>query len=422
MLEKLAQAFRVEDLRRRILYTLGMFVVFRIGAHIPVPGVEPAAIARLFEAGTLFGFLDLFTGGALSVLSIFAMSIFPYINASIIMQLLTVVVPAFEEWSREGEAGRRKLAQYTRFGTVGLAFLQAIGIAFFLRANNAMDSPGFMGILLVALSLTAGTTFLMWMGEQITEHGIGNGISLLIFAGIVSRLPQGLVELVDLIRVGAISIFNVVLMVALGGALIVAVVYMHEGQRRIPVSYAKRVVGRKIYGGQSTHLPLRINMAGVIPVIFASAILALPPTLATLIPAAWAQSFAEFFTFGTWLHTIIYILLIVFFTYFYTAIQFNPADVSENLRKQGGYIPGIRPGKPTTEFLDRVLIRITFAGSLFLALIAAVLPIVFAAVTNIPGVFFGGTALLIVVGVSLETMKQIESQLMMRQYEGFMRR
>ena len=421
MLETLTRAFKTGDLRRRIIFTLWMIIVFRIGAHIPVPGVNADVIRELFQSGTLFGLLDLFAGGALSTFSIFAMSIAPYINASIIMQLLTVVIPKFEEWSREGEEGRKKLTQWTRYGTVLLALVQGFGIAYFLRQSGALDNPSIFGMAQVVLTLTAGTAFLMWLGEQITEHGIGNGISLLIFAGIVSRLPFGLVRLVELFSVGAISIFNIIVLVVLGTAVIVGVVYIQEGQRRVPVQYSKRVVGRRMYGGQSTHIPMKINMAGVIPVIFAASILALPPTLATFIPADWAQSLARSFNFASPLYTIAYALLIIFFTYFYTAIQFNPADVSDNLRKHGGYIPGIRPGRPTTEYLDRVLIRITLAGAVFLAAIS-VLPVFFSALTNIPNLYFGGTALLIVVGVALETMKQIEAHLLMRQYEGFIRR
>lgn len=421
MLQSFTRALKVGDLRRRILFTLWMMVVFRIGAHIPVPGVNADAIRQLFEAGTLFGLLDLFAGGALSTFSIFAMSIAPYINASIIMQLLTVVVPRFEEWSREGEEGRRKLGQMTRYGTVILALLQGLGIAYFLNSNAALHPRGFVSMLTVAVTLAAGTAFLMWLGEQITEHGIGNGISLIIFAGIVSQLPFGFLRLVELFQVGAVNIFNILVLVVLGTAVIVAVVYIHEGQRRIPVHYSKRVVGRRVYGGQTTHIPMRVNMAGVIPVIFAASILALPPTLAAFIPADWAQRLAASFSFASPLYTLVYALLIIFFTYFYTAIQFNPADVADNLRKHGGYIPGIRPGRPTAEYLDRVLIRITLAGAIFLAAIS-VMPVFFSELTNIPNLYFGGTALLIVVGVALDTMKQIESHLIMRQYEGFIRR
>ncbi|HLS88365.1 MAG TPA: preprotein translocase subunit SecY [Sphingobacteriaceae bacterium] len=421
MLGGLAQVFKIPDLRRRIFFTLAMFMIFRIGAHIPVPGVDPNRIQFLFQAGSLFGLLDVIAGGAMSAVSVFAMGIMPYINASIIMQLLTVVVPTFEEWSKEGEEGRKKITQVTRYGTVGLALIQGLGTAVVLSRNDAVLSPGIGSSLLIALTLTAGTTFLMWLGEQITEHGIGNGISLIIFAGIVSRLPDGVLNVIQLLQFGFLSWWNVILLALLGLAVIVAVIWIQEGQRRIPVQYSKRVVGRRMYGGQSTHIPIRVNMAGVIPVIFASSILALPPTLAAFIDRPWAQRLAEIFSFGTALHTVLYALLIIFFTYFYTAIQFNPADVADNIRKNGGYIPGIRPGRPTAEYLDRVIIRLTLFGALFLAFIAT-MPVFFGRLVDIPGLFFGGTALLIVVGVALETMKQIEAHLLMRHYEGFMKR
>lgn len=421
MLGGLTNVFKIPDLRRRIFFTLAMFMIFRVGAHIPVPGVDPNRIQFLFQAGSLFGLLDVIAGGAMSAVSVFAMGIMPYINASIIMQLLTVVVPQFEEWSKEGDEGRKKLTQVTRYGTVGLALVQGLGTAVVLSRNDAVLAPGVGASLLIALTLTAGTTFLMWLGEQITEHGIGNGISLIIFAGIVSRLPDGVLNVIQLLQFGFLSYFNVILLLVLGLAVIVAVIWIQEGQRRIPVQYSKRVVGRKMYGGQSTHIPIRVNMAGVIPVIFASSILALPPTLAAFIDRPWAQRLAEIFTFGTPLHTALYAAFIIFFTYFYTAIQFNPADVADNLRKNGGYIPGIRPGRPTAEYLDRVIIRLTLFGAIFLAFIAT-MPVFFGRLVNIPGMFFGGTALLIVVGVALETMKQIEAHLLMRHYEGFMKR
>ncbi|MEX2355758.1 MAG: preprotein translocase subunit SecY [Thermaerobacterales bacterium] len=423
MLSGLVHAFRIEDLRKRIFFTLGMFMIFRVGAHLPAPGVDPEQIQFLFEAGTLFGLLDVISGGALSAISLFAMGVMPYINASIIMQLLTVVVPKFEEWSKEGDEGRKKLTQVTRYGTVILALIQAFGTAVFLSRQGAMFSPNIGSITLVAITLTAGTVFLMWLGEQITENGIGNGISLIIFAGIVSRLPQGAINTFSMLQAGAIQFYTVLLLLALGTLLVVAVVWVHEGQRRIPVQYSKRVVGRRVYGGQSTHIPMRVNMAGVIPVIFAASILAFPPTVAAFIQHPWAQVLARNLEFGTVLHTSIYALLIIFFTYFYTAIQFNPADVSDNLRKHGGYIPGIRPGRPTTEHLDRVLIRITLFGAFFLAGIS-IMPVFFQFLFagSAPGLFFGGTALLIVVGVALETMKQIEAHLLMRHYQGFMKK
>lgn len=420
MLGGLVRAFKIQDLRQRILFTLYMFIIFRIGAHIPVPGVDAARIQFLFEQGTLFGLLDVISGGALSAVSLFAMGVMPYINASIIMNLLTVVIPIFEEWSKEGEEGRKKITQVTRYGTVLLGMLQGVGIAVLLARQGALGVTGFFPTLQVAITLTAGTTFLMWLGEQITEKGIGNGISLIIFAGIVSRLPEGAMNMFALLRVGALQYYTVAILLVLGALLIAGVVWVHEGQRRVPVRYAKRVVGRKVYGGQSTHIPIRVNMAGVIPVIFASSILAFPPTVAAFIQRPWAQRLVEIFDFGTPLHTTLYILFIIFFTYFYTAIQFNPADVADNLRKQGGYIPGIRPGRPTAEYLDRIVVRLTLFGAIFLAAIS-VMPVFFQQATAVPGLFFGGTALLIVVGVALETMKQIEAHLLMRHYEGFMR-
>jgi preprotein translocase subunit SecY len=395
-----------------------MFLIFRLGTHIPVPGVNAAVIEQLFTSGNLFGLLDLFSGGALSKFSIFAMSITPYINASIIMQLLTVVVPKFEQWAKEGDEGRKKITQITRYGTVVLGFIQAIGMAFGLKA--AIINPSAGSILLVALTLTAGTTFLMWLGEQITEKGIGNGISLIIFAGIVSSLPGGLYTMYEYVSAGTINIFNVFLFLIIAVAMIVFVIAIQQGQRRIPVQYAKRVVGRKMYGGHSTHIPLKVNQAGVIPIIFASSVLMFPVTIAQFIDVPWVKTVAGWFAWGTPLQTILYALLIVFFTYFYTAVTMNISDMAENMKKHGGFIPGIRPGKPTADYLDRVMTRITLAGSIFLAIIA-ILPNFVGAVTNLQGVYFGGTALLIVVGVALDTMKQIEALVLMRHYQGFMK-
>jgi preprotein translocase subunit SecY len=385
-----------------------------------VPGVDVAKIQELVsQPGTLFGFLDIFAGGALSRFSVFAMSITPYINASIIMNLLTMVVPQFEEWAKEGREGRRKLSKYTRYGTVVLGLIQAIGTTFFMRNLGALESTDPVSIGMTAITLTAGTAFLMWLGEQITEHGIGNGISLLIFAGIVSRLPAGTANTIRLLMAGTISIFNLILLSILGLIVIALIIWVQEGQRRVPVRYAKRVVGRKMYGGQSTHIPMKINPAGVIPVIFASSVLAFPPTLAQFIDHPIAESIAQALDFGTPLYTTVYALLIIFFTYFYTAVQFNPVDVANNIKKNGGFVPGLRPGRPTAEYLDRVLVRITLAGAIFLAAVA-VMPTFFGQLVDIPNLYFGGTALLIVIGVALETMKQIEAHLMMRHYEGFM--
>lgn len=414
------RALDVPDLRRRLFFTFWMFLVFRLGAHIPVPGVDPRKIEELFATGSLFAFLDVFAGGALRAFSVFAMSIIPYINASIIMQLLTVVVPTFERWQKEGEEGRKRLTQWTRYGTVVLALVQSFAVAAFLRSSGALLSGGIASLLVIMVALVAGTTFLMWMGEQITEKGIGNGISLIIFAGIVSRLPAGLGNLVKLFQGGRIDLFNILAMAVLGVAVIAGVIWVQQGQRRIPVQYTKRVVGRRVYGGQSTHIPVRVNQAGVIPVIFAASILAFPTTLAQFIRHPWAQAVSAALNFGTPLYTGLFALFVILFTYFYTAIIFNPNDVADNVKKYGGFIPGLRPGKPTAEYLSRVIERITLPGAIFLAAIA-ILPVFFGRLTNIPNLNFGGTALLIVVGVALETMKQVEAHLIMRHYQGFMK-
>ncbi|HCW51493.1 MAG TPA: preprotein translocase subunit SecY [Clostridiales bacterium] len=419
MLQTLRSAMRISDLRRRIIFTLWMFLVFRVGTHIPVPGIDTTRIEQLFQGGSLLGLLDLFSGGAFKAFSVFAMSITPYINASIIMQLLTVVIPHFERLQKEGVEGRKKLTQYTRYGTVILALIQAYGMSYAMR--TAVISPTFGSITLIALSLTAGTAFLMWLGEMITERGIGNGISLIIFAGIVSRLPSGLGSLWAYLTAGTINILNVALLAVVALVVIAAVVWMQEGQRRIPVQYAKRVKGRRYYGGQTTHLPIRVNTAGVIPVIFSTSLLAFPVTIAQFIDHPVAQRIAGLFDFSGWLYVATNAVLIILFTYFYTAIQFNPMNVANDLKKWGGFIPGIRPGRPTAEYINKVLNRVTLAGALFLAFIAAVLPTLVQNLTGIGAVYFGGTALLIVVGVALETMKQIETHLVMRHYQGFLK-
>ena len=418
MLSALSNILKITELRQKVVFTLAMFLVFRAGTHIPVPGVDVSVIEQMFTSGNLFGLLDLFSGGALSKFSVFAMSITPYINASIIMQLLTVVVPKFEQWAKEGEEGRKKITQITRYGTVLLGFVQAIGMAVGLKA--AIINPSIGSTLLIALTLTAGTTFLMWLGEQITEKGIGNGISLIIFAGIVSRIPDGIYVIYQYLTAGTINLFNLLLFIIIGLAMIVLVISISQGQRRIPVQYAKRVVGRKTYGGHSTHIPLKVNQAGVIPIIFASSVLMFPVTIAQFIDIPWVKTMAGWFAWGTPLQTFLYALLIIFFTYFYTAVTLNISDMAENMKKYGGFIPGLRPGKPTADYLDKVMTRITLAGSVFLAFIA-ILPNFIAVVTNIPGVYFGGTALLIVVGVALDTMKQVEALILMRHYQGFMK-
>ncbi len=420
MLEKLSNIFQITELRNRLIYTFVMFVVFRAGIHIPVPGVDASVIEHLFSSGNLFGFLDLFAGGALSKFSIFAMSITPYINASIIMQLLTAVVPIFEEWKKDGQDGYKKIQKVTRYGTVLLGFIQAFGMAWALRVNQALVDNSIFSVLMIAITLTAGTCFLMWVGEQITEKGVGNGISLIIFAGIVARFPDGLRVIGEYLRTGTVNWFQAGLFLLIAVAMTVMVVAVTQGARKIPVQYSKRVVGRKMYGGHSSHLPLKVNQAGVIPIIFASSILMLPVTLVQFIDVAWLKEIANLFTWGTVLNTVLYAILIVFFTYFYTAISVNIADIADNMKKYGGFVPGIRPGQPTADYLDRVLTRITLAGAFFLAFVA-ILPNILGNVTGIQGVYFGGTALLIVVGVALDTMKQIESMMITRHYEGFMK-
>lgn len=418
MLSALSNILKITELKDKIVFTLMMFFIFRLGTHIPVPGVDPTAIEQLFASGSLFGLLDLFSGGALSKFSIFAMSITPYINASIIMQLLTVVVPKLEQWSKEGVEGRKKITQTTRYGTILLGFIQALGMAYGLK--DAIIYPGVGSVLLIALTLTAGTAFLMWLGEQITANGIGNGISLIIFAGVISRLPEGIMMIFEYLSVGTISIFNAILFFVIALVMIVFVIALTQGQRRISVQYAKRMVGRKMYGGQTTHIPLKVNQAGVIPIIFASSVLMFPATIAQFIDIPWVQTVAGWFEWGSPLNTCLYVLLILFFTYFYTAVTMNISDMAENMKKSGGFIPGLRPGKPTADYLDRVMTRITLAGAIALALVA-ILPNFIAAATNIEGVYFGGTALLIAVGVSLDTMKQIEAMVIMRHYQGFMK-
>ena len=397
-----------------------MFAVFRAGIHIPVPGVDASVIESLFTSGNLFGLLDLFAGGALSKFSIFAMSITPYINASIIMQLLQAVVPQFEAWSKDGEEGRKKIAKVTRYGTVVLGFVQAFGMAFALRANSALVNNDILSVFVVAIILTAGTCLLMWIGEQITAYGIGNGISLIIFAGIVARLPDGLQTIYQYIQTGTINMFQAFLFAVIAIAMIAVVVAVTQGQRRIPIQYAKRVVGRKMYGGHSTFLPLKVNQAGVIPIIFASSVLMFPVTIAQFIENDFVHKIADLFTWGTPLQTALYAILIFIFTYFYTAISINITDMADNMKKYGGFIPGIRAGKPTGDYVDNVMTKITLAGAVFLAIVA-IIPNFLGTITGVQGVYFGGTALLIVVGVALDTMQQIESLMVTRHYKGFVK-
>lgn len=418
MASALDNLLKATELRKKVLFTLAMFIVFRAGTQIPVPGVNAAMIERLFTSGNLFGLLDLFSGGALSKFSIFAMSITPYINASIITQLLTVVIPTLEEWSKEGAEGAKKINKINRYAAVGLGAIQAIGMAYGLRA--AVNNPDFFSFAMIVITLTAGSLLLMWIGEQITAKGIGNGISLIIFAGIISRLPNGLAVIGRYLQAGTINVFNVLIFAVLAVLMVMFVVAITVSYRKVPVQYAKRIVGRKMYGRHTTYIPLKVNQAGVMPIIFASSVLMFPVTIAQFIKIPWIQKVAGYLAWGTPLQTSLYILLILFFTYFYTAVSLNIPDMSDNIKKYGGFIPGLRPGKPTTDYLDKVMNRITLAGAVFLAFIA-IMPNMIVWLTGISGVYFGGTALLIVVGVALDTMKQVESMTLMRHYQGFMK-
>ncbi|SHF02184.1 preprotein translocase subunit SecY [Alkalibacter saccharofermentans] len=418
MLSTLRDAWRIPDLRKKIIFTLLMLFIYRLGSFISVPYIDTAILAQYIQDGGMLGFYDIFAGGNFSNFTIFAMSITPYINASIIMNLLTFAIPALERLSKEGEDGRKKLAQYTRYLTVVLALVQALGMT--LTFQQIMTERTWFTITLAILTVTAGTAFLMWLGEQITENGIGNGISLIIFVSIISRLPFALKGLWEYVQVGTLNIFSLVLFFLFALLVIVFVIAVQEGQRRIPVQYSKRVVGRKMYGGQSTHIPLKVNMSGVIPVIFASSITMFPATLANFFPnSGVANWIVRYFGWGTTVTTILYISLIIAFTFFYTAITFNPIDIANNLKKNGGFIPGIRPGRPTTDYINKSVTKLTLFGGIFLAAVATV-PIILGNVMNV-NLQFGGTSLLIVVGVAIESIKQLESQMMMRHYNGFLK-
>ncbi|HMA67073.1 MAG TPA: preprotein translocase subunit SecY [Desulfosalsimonadaceae bacterium] len=418
---------KIPELKRRILVVFGFLIVYRVGVHIPTPGVNGDALAEFFarHQDTIFGIFDMFSGGALERMSVFALGIMPYISASIILQLLTVVIPHLEQLSKEGEQGRRQITRYTRYGTVLLSFVQGFGISIGLENMTAPGSmpvvvaPGWGFRLMTAITLTAGTAFIMWIGEQISERGIGNGISLIIFAGIVARMPQAIGNSFRMLSTGEMGIFAALLLIGLMIAVIAFINFMEQGQRRIPVQYAKRVVGRRMYGGQSTHLPLKINTAGVIPPIFASSLIMFPATIASFFEGVpFMQSVASAMAPGSLIYELIYVGFIVFFCYFYTAITFNPSDVAENMKKYGGYIPGIRPGKRTADYIDRVLTRITLGGAIYVSAVC-VLPSILMTRFNVP-FYFGGTALLIVVGVAMDTVQQIESHLITRNYEGFL--
>lgn len=430
MIEKFQNSFKIPELRRRILFTLSLLFIARIGAHVPTPGIDSEALAAAMQnfANTLLGLYDMFSGGAFARATVFSLGIMPYISASIILQLMGAVVPYFQRLQKEGEEGRRKLTQLTRYGTVAIAAMQAYGVSIFLISlnnpgSNVVISPGFGFQMLTVLTMVTGTIFIMWLGEQITEFGIGNGISLIIMVGIMSRLPNVLFNEITLINQQLRNILLDVILMGVMVAIVAGVVALTQGQRRIPVQYAKRVVGRKVYGGQSTHIPLRINTAGVMPIIFAQAIMFIPSTVGTFFQNSESvQTVISWFDIGHPAYWMFFGLMIIFFTYMYTAIAFNPVDVADNMRKQGGFIPGIRPGKKTAEYLDTILTRVTLPGSISLAMIA-VFPYILMKATGINydlASFFGGTSLLIIVGVALDTLQQVESHLLMRHYDGFL--
>jgi len=418
-----------KELTRRILITLGLLIVYRLGIHIPVPGINTGAIADFFASAqnTLFGLFDMFAGGGLSKFSVFALGIMPYISAAIIMELLVVVSPELERLKKEeGEAGRRKITQYTRYGTVLITLIQGTGIAYGLQKMTSpagvpvVPHPGIMFILVTVITLTTGTVFLMWLGEQITARGIGNGVSLIIFAGIVARIPGAITKTIKLLQTGELSLFMLLILLAVMVGVLAFICFIETAQRRIPINYAKRMVGRRMYGGQSSHLPLRINTAGVIPPIFASSILMFPATIANFSQVEFLHQLSVYFRPGSMLYTVLYVGLIIFFCFFYTAIIFDPKDIAENLKKQGAFIPGIRPGKHTKEYIDKVLTRLTFWGSLYVSAVC-VLPMILIYKMHVP-FYFGGTALLIVVGVAIDTMTQIQSHLISQQYEGLLKK
>ncbi len=420
--------FKIPELKKRIIYTLALLIVYRIGVHVPTPGIDTVALASFFARakGTLLGLFDMFSGGALERLSVFALGIMPYISASIILQLLTVTIPHLERLSKEGEQGRKKITQYTRYGTILLSVIQGFGISVGLEKMMSpggaavVIDPGWGFRIMTVMTLTAGTAFIMWLGEQITERGIGNGISLIIFAGIIARLPAAVGNTFRLLSTGEMGLFVIIILIILMVLVVAFILYVETGQRRITVQYAKRVVGRKMYGGQSTHLPLKVNTSGVIPPIFASSIIMFPATLASFIAIPWMQNIASAMRPGNIVYETLYVGFIFFFCYFYTAVTFNPADVADNMKKQGGYIPGIRPGKRTADYIDRVLTRITLGGAIYVSAVC-VLPSILMTKFNVP-FYFGGTALLIVVGVAIDTIQQIESHMLTRHYEGFLKK
>ncbi|MDO5562978.1 MAG: preprotein translocase subunit SecY [Synergistaceae bacterium] len=420
MIDSFRDAFRLPDLKRRILFTLAALFIYRVGSHVPTPGVDAAALGKLFEQGGVLGFLDLFAGGALSRFSIFALGVTPYINASIVIQLLAVVMPSLEKMQKEGEEGRKKVVQYTRYGTIVFALIQAVGMTGWLR-NLGIYTGSWLDLMLVAVTLTTGAVAVMWIGEIMSDHGIGNGISLLIFAGIVVRVPEAIIRTLSLVRLGEMNILVLLIAVAIMVAVVAGCVMLQEGQRRLPVQYAKRMVGNKMYGGQSSFIPLRVNTAGVIPIIFASSILLFPYTIAGLFQGQMAQAVQKAFSPSSPVYMTLYLAMIIFFSYFYTAVVFKPEDISDNMKKNGGFILGIRPGRPTTDYIEKVMGRITLGGAVALAIIAVV-PTMLTGLMNINTFYFGGTAVIIVVGVALDTVHEVEGQLLMRHYEGILKR
>jgi len=417
--------FKIAELKSRVLFTLALLAAYRVGAHIPTPGINGEELSKflLARGGALMGFFDMFSGGALSRATIFALGIMPYISASIILQLLTVVIPSLGKLAKEGESGRKKITQYTRYGTVLISIVQSLGISVGIESMGQgafVQNPGWEFRLVTMITMTSGTAFIMWLGEQITERGIGNGISLIIFAGIVAGFPNAIISSVALIRSGELHILIMLPVLLMMVAVIGIIIFMERGQRKIPVQYAKRVVGRKVYGGQSTHLPLKINTSGVIPPIFASSILMFPATIAGFIALPWVQTVSRQLTPGTIVYTILYVSMIFFFCYFYTAIIFNPVDIADNLKKYGGFIPGVRPGQKTSDYIYKVLARITFGGAAYLSAVC-ILPDILRGYFKVP-FYFGGTSILIVVGVALDTISQIESHLVTRSYDGFLKK
>ncbi len=426
MIETLKNAWRVPELRKKLIYTAMIIVLFRLGSSIPVPYIDITALAEYFDSmsSTMLGYLNVFSGGGLSRATIFAMSVTPYINASIIIQLLTVAIPALERMARdEGEEGRKKISAITRYLGVALGLLQGYSYYVLLKSNSLIQETDFWHGLVIVLTFTAGTALIMWMGELITKNGVGNGISILLFAGIVSRGPSMASSMIELVRGGGISIFIAVLIIVISLAIITFVVFISEAERRIPIQYAKRVVGRKMYGGQSTHLPIKVNASGVMPIIFAASIMSIPSTIQMMVnpkAGSLAETIFNLFSSSNPFYIVLYVLLIFMFSYFYAAIQFNPIEIANNLKKNGGFIPGFRPGRPTSDFITKALGKVTFLGAIFLSIVAGVPLVISAFNSSLSGVALGGTSVLIVVGVALETVRQLESQLMMRNYKGFL--